>query len=882
MTVPPSDLIGRTISHYSVREKIGAGGMGEVYRAEDSHLDRSVAIKILPAEAVVDPGREQRFVQEAKSASALNHPNIIHIYDIDKADGSDFIVMEYVPGKTLDELIGRRGMGIGEALKYAAQVADALAAAHAAGIVHRDLKPANIMVTVKGLVKVLDFGLAKLTEAEPDRDIAATLTARPRTQPGVVMGTSGYMSPEQAEGKTVDARSDIFSFGAVLYEMVSGRRAFEADSAIGTLAAIIHQEPRPLEGIPPELERIIKRCLQKDPGRRFQHMADVKVALDELKEETDSGLAVLPRRGASRRRRLLGVFGVGLGTVVIGVFAWLWMTRAREGPRLRNTSFTQLTDAPGPELYPGLSPDGDAFVYQSRASGNWDIYFQRVGGKTVINLTKDSPEDDTAPAFSPDGARIAFRSERDGGGIFIMGATGESVKRLTDFGYNPAWSPDGNEIACTTASFTDPTNVFTRSGQLFVINVASGDKRAVSGPEDVHEPSWSPHGQRIAYWGRTLGSGNRDLWTVSAKGGKPVRVMNDPFTDWDPVWSPDGRFLYFSSDRDGSMNLWRVPIAERSGRVLGPPEPVTTPAPYSGYISVSRDGRRLLYSQKSESANIYKVDFNPDREVILGPAVPVTQGTQLKNGPNISRDGQWVVFQVSGKQEDLYSVRTGGTGLRQLTDDPAKDRDPVWSPDGRQIAFMSDRGGKFQIWTTLPDGSEPRQVTDEPSGAMGGAWSPDGTQIAYRTTGQAGSPGQLLVVDVTKPWSAQKPEVLAVPSPPGGSFNVLSWSSAGRLALSQNQADGIRSGIFVYEVTSRKLEKISDFGDYPYWLGDGRRLVFTNQGKLYLADSQSRRVRELLSIPPNEIEWPSVSGDDRLIVFRMSITEADIWMATLK
>jgi serine/threonine protein kinase len=879
----PPDLSGHTISHYRILEKIGAGGMGVVYRAQDTHLDRNVAIKVLPVEAVADPERERRFVQEAKSASALNHPNIIHIYDIDRTDGSEFIAMEFVQGDTLDVLIGRRGLPIGEALKYAVQIADALATAHAAGIVHRDLKPANIMVTEKGLVKVLDFGLAKLVESAPGQEAAVTQTLQPLTDQGIIMGTSGYMSPEQAEGKTVDARSDIFSFGAVLYEMMAGRRAFQGDSKIATLSAILQQEPTPLEGLPAELQRIIGRCLRKDPDRRFQHMADVRVALSELKEESDSGKLAPSLLKPVRSLRPLSVAGIALAALLIASLGWFLATRHGGGPSLKSVTFTQLTDAPGPELYPSISPDGNSFVYQSRASGNWDICFQRVGGKTALNLTKDSPADDTEPAFSPDGDRIAFRSERDGGGIFIMGATGESVKRLTDFGYNPAWSPDENEIACATAGFANPANLFTHSGQLFIINVASGEKRPLAKLEDVHQPNWSPRGYRIAYWARPLGSGQRDLWTVSSRGGEPIRVTNDAFTDWNPVWAPDGHYLYFSSDRGGSMNLWRVPIAEKSGNILGQPEPITTPSVYSGYISLSRNGHRLLYAQKVEAANIYKVVFDPSRETVLGQPVTITQGSRVNFAPCLSPDGRWVAFHSLGQQEDIFVIATDGSGLRQLTDDIYKDRSPEWSPDGKKIAFMSDRSGKFQIWIVNLDGSGLRQLTDETSGAVGGTWSPDGARFVFRTPGQPGSPGQVLVANVTESSAGRKPEVLPVSSPPGGSFNPRSWSANGRqLALSQNLSDGTTSGIFVYDFDSRRLQQIADFGDSPCWLGDSRRLLFAGRGKLYLADSRSNRVVELLSVPPDEIQWPTLSRDDRVVVFRMIVTEADVWLATLK
>src|ERR1039458_7467519 len=320
-------LIGRTISHYEITEKLGEGGMGVVYKAHDSRLKRFVALKVLPPEKVTDPDRKQRFVEEARSASALNHPNIVTVHDIDESGGVDFIAMEYVEGKTLNELIGRKGLKLNEALKYAIQIADALAKAHAAGIVHRDLKPGNVMVTPDGRVKVLDFGLAKLTESAPVGPEDSTVTEQPSTELGRIVGTASYMSPEQAEGKKVDARSDIFSFGSLLYEMLTGKRAFRRDSPALTLVAILHLEPSPLPAeVPHDLEKVITRCLRKDPARRFQYMGDVKVELEELKEESNSGkLAGGQAPARPRHRRFLRPALAAVAVLVLAagsVFLW--------------------------------------------------------------------------------------------------------------------------------------------------------------------------------------------------------------------------------------------------------------------------------------------------------------------------------------------------------------------------------------------------------------------------------------------------------------------------------------------------------------------------------------------------------------------------------
>ncbi len=365
-------MIGQTLSHYRIVEKLGEGGMGVVYRAVDTRLNRPVAIKVLPPEAMADGERSRRFVQEARAASALNHPNIITVYDVDAAGGVTFIAMEYVAGQTLSEAIGRRGLTLSDALKYGIQIADALATAHAAGIVHRDLKPANVMITETGRIKVLDFGVAKLTErVDLGATQAATVDAVPRTEEGTILGTVAYMSPEQAEGKKVDARSDIFSFGSLLYEMVTARRAFQRETKVSTLAAILHTEPQPAseiaEGTPRELDRIIAHCLRKDSARRFQHLDDVKTLLEQLEGESGSEkLATEPRDEAAKARmRLTSVVAVAtvLVAVIAGVVWWLARDRARgsaPGSAVQSAAATGTTTPSVTATRPRLSSGGPA------------------------------------------------------------------------------------------------------------------------------------------------------------------------------------------------------------------------------------------------------------------------------------------------------------------------------------------------------------------------------------------------------------------------------------------------------------------------------------------------------------------------------------------
>jgi Tol biopolymer transport system component len=906
-------MITKLISHYEILAPIGHGGMGVVYRAVDTRLGRPVAVKLLHSNGPANGEGRKRFVQEARAASALNHPHIITIYDIGQDQGVDFIAMEYVAGPSLAHLIGQSRLRIEDGLRYAVQIADALAAAHAAGILHRDLKPANIMVGEKGTIKVLDFGLAKLTESvdfTPLDDRATTGTdssdGQLHTEEGTVLGTAAYMSPEQAEGKPADARSDVFSFGAVLYEMITGRRAFSGATRMSTLAAVLTKEPEPpgqtVSGLSPDLEKMILRCLRKSPERRWQSMADLKVALEDLRDETDSRRLAVPD-AAIQARRWPTTWMAGLAIVAIGALmfgAWWLATRSRPavGPQ---PFLTRLTSDVGWTDYPAIAPDGKFLAYASDRSGdgNLDIWVQQIPDGAPVRLTHHAA-DDVEPSFSADGGRIAFQSGRLGGGVYVIPTLGGEERLVAARGFSPRFSPDGNWIAYGVAE--------QGGARIYLAPAAGGPARPVAeGFYRAQAHVWSPDGRYLLFWGQRQRDAppetNIDWYVVAAAGGSPVRtearrvllregfqaVQGLPFPD---AWVRAGNYILFHGHVGDSSNMWQAAIDPETWRVTRP-QRATFGTTDEAAASVTSDGR-MVFISRTMGADIWTLPINPNRAKPEGPLKRLTQDAADDYDPTLSDDGATLVFRSRRAGRFAVILRKLATHTESVLTRLPEDHYPAVSHDGTRVAYSFRQSGKMPIFVVPASGGTPEQVCDDCGEVE--EWSPSGEEILYVTAQDPSGVG-LLKVGSTKndTWLRH----------PGYGIYNPRLSTNGWIAFNARTDRLAPARVFVARVQASVVARekewiaVSQDGEAPSWSPDASLLYFWSDRDgspclwaQRLDPTTKRPIGAPLSIQhfhSRGLSWrnlylgaPDIAVARDRIVFNLGEHTGNIWMTQLR
>jgi serine/threonine protein kinase/Tol biopolymer transport system component len=859
MPLTPGTILGQ----YEIRSPLGAGGMGEVYRAHDSRLDREVAIKVLPESLTADPDRLRRFEQEARAAAALNHPNILAVYQMATHEDASYMVSELLDGETLRERLRRGPIALRKAIDYSVQIAHGLAAAHDKGIVHRDLKPENLFVTKDGRVKILDFGLAKVGPSKDCSDLEATVEQG--TEAGMVMGTVGYMSPEQVRGKTADHRSDIFAFGTILYEMVTGKQTFRKPTSADTMAAILNEEPASISQIaptsPPGLQRVVHRCLEKSPEQRFQSASDMAFALEAL---SDSGTATSTgshaQLGDSTSRRGIVIAGAALVVLLgIAVLAYFWL---RPAPAPKVSNYVQLThDGQQKSL---IGTEGSRLYLWLTSRDYQGMAEMSTSGGEPRRMSILPSANTSFLALSPDGSELLVV---DGHGLPPTGSLwsvpmlGGSPRRIGDIeAYGAAWSPDGKTVAyfydsqlfVAKANGTESRKLLTAKGAAFTL----GGLSAI--------PAWSPDGAHLRFGGAEEPGGASFLWEVSIDGTGLHRLLpgwNSP-PNWECCgkWTADGKYFLFLS----RGQIWALP--RTSGVLRSDPKPIQltfSPTALSPPIP-STDGKKLFVVGRTNRGELTRYDLKSGRfEPFLG-------GISAEY-VSFSKDGQWVAY-VSYPEGTLWRSRAGGSERLQLTYPPSQVLMPRWSHDGKTIVFhYVDVDKPSKIYEVSAEGGSPRPLMpDNPDPQTDPNWSPDGSKMVF--AGAAGDPASTIrILDLPTHQISTVPGSQGMYSP--------RWSPNGRY-IPAVSADSKRLLLFDF-LTQKWTEVAKGTMGWLDWSNDGQYLQANDSSgtgvviRVRLSDHMTERVVDLKNFSPVGYYgfWYAVAPDDSPIMLRNAGTQ---------
>ncbi len=875
---------------YQIIEELGKGGMGKVYKVLDKEVNAKIALKLIRPEIAADKKTIERFRNELKTARDISHKNICRMYDLNKEEGNYYITMEYVPGEDLKRLIRKVGQfSAGKTVSIARQVCEGLSEAHRLGVVHRDLKPQNIMVDEDGNARIMDFGIAR------------SIKGKSITGAGVMIGTPEYMSPEQAEAKEVDHRSDFYSLGIILYEMLTGQLPFEGDTPLSI--AMKHKSedfiaPKLLNSqIPDDLNNMILKCLEKAKADRYQTVEEVSRDISSIEKKIPLTKRVVPKKKPSTSREITVKFNLKkvfiaafVIIILIAIAAYLLLHPGRMDTDITIGTTKQISYEPGLELDPNVSPDGKMVAFATGPLGRTRIVVRQVVGGRPIEVTQDFPGNQRWPQWSPDGAQIAFYSE---GAIYVVPALGGVPRRIISdaskgSAFSPAWSPDGKRVA------------YVQNNSIYIFSLDTGTSEKITDEKKAHCLSWSPDGSQIAFvsgnlpflfssmdipeaeWSIIGNKAPSSIHIISLSTGSKTQLTKADYLNVSPVWTPDRKHLLFISNRGGGRDIYFMPLSS-SGEPKAPPRRVTTGLD-AHTISISKDGQKLAYSVFNYTANVWSIQIPEGRPIDVSNAKQITKGSQIVETLGISLDGQWLAYDsdLTGNT-DIYKILPSGGEPIQLTTHPSDDFRPSWSPDGEKIVFHSFRQGTRDIYCMNKDGGSVQQITDDPSHEFGPDFSPDGTKVVFMSD-RTGRYEVFVISKKDTVWGESQQMTFD-----GGLFPE--WSPIGN-SIAYISEDSLK--IVSYEdkriKTLVKGQNTSSFPrpKFPAWSSDGKKVYYLALDGLGIGSIWSVPVKggepELRIIsddPFLKIGLVGFASDGQHFYFSMRVSESNVWIMDL-